>query len=77
MSREQRFVAAVVATGCTQEQADRALVISRRIGANLKAQLGRVRSKAARERILCAGNALLTAQISDLLADAPTRAAVN
>lgn len=76
MTRDARFVASVVAAGCSKAQADRALVISRRISVGLKAQLGRVRSKAARQRVMAISNALLTAQITDLLAGKPA-AAVN
>lgn len=76
MTRDARFVASVVAAGCTQAQADRALVISQRIGSSLKAQLARVRSKAARQRVQAISDALLTAQITDLIAGKPA-AAVN
>lgn len=76
MTRDARFVASVVAAGCTKAQADRALVISRRIGTNLKHARARVRSMAARERLMCIANALLTAQLTDLLAAKPA-AAVN
>jgi hypothetical protein len=68
--RAARFVAAVTSHGCaTPDQALRALEIAHAVGLDMKLQLSRVRSRRARERVLCNANQALTAQIFALLGE--------
>lgn len=68
VTRAARFVATVTSHGCaTPDQALRALEIAQGIGLDMRAQLARVRTPAARQRIMVAGNRRLTAQICALM----------
>lgn len=69
-ARAARFVATVTSHGCaTPDQALRALEIAQGIGLDMRAQLASVRTPAARQRIMVAGNRRLTAQICALMGE--------
>lgn len=71
-ARAARFLHAVTTHGCaTPDQALRALEIAQGIGLSMRAQLARVRTPAARQRIMVAGNRRFTAQICALMAGEP------
>jgi hypothetical protein len=67
MSRCQ-FLALAIDAGLTPAVAARAHKVARRIGANLKAQLARLRDAADRRRAIDAAGVLLDAQILAALA---------